>query len=68
MLNPEIRYAVRATLTGVSAAASSLLTALPDIDASELEQAGLLGIVFGLAYAGVGAASTNVEPHIGRTP
>jgi hypothetical protein len=60
------RYVLRAFLTGVAAAASSLLTAMPGLDLDDLIMAGLLGLLGGLSYAGIGAASTNVEPHIGR--
>lgn len=62
------RYVLRSFLSGVSAAASSLLTALPGISMDELMQAGLLGVLFGLGYAGIGAASQNIEPAIGRKP
>lgn len=61
-------YAVRTFLTGVAAAASSLLTSLPDLTTDDWLQAGLLGVVLGLGYAGIGAASSKLEPGIGRKP
>lgn len=66
-MNATARYVLRCVLSGVSAAASSLLTALPGISLDDAVQAGLLGVIFALAYAGIGAASANVEPNIGRT-
>jgi hypothetical protein len=62
------RYVVRCALTGIASAASSLLTALPGVSLDDLVQAGLLGVIFGLGYAGIGAASPQVEPHIGNKP
>lgn len=64
-MSPTATYAVRVFLTGVAAAASSLLTALPGITGDDLIGAVLLGLVFGLSYAGIGVASSNVEPNVG---
>ena len=60
------RYVLRCFLTGVAAAASSLLTAMPGLTLDDAIMAGLLGLLAGLSYAGIGAASTTVEPGVGR--
>lgn len=66
-MDPIWRYVIRAVLTGVSAAASSLLTAMPGLTLDDLIVAGLLGLLGGLGYAGIGAASPALEPGVGRT-
>lgn len=65
-MTPNVVYIVRVLLTGVAAAASSLLTSLPGLTGDDWLTAGLLGVVLGLGYAGIGAASTRIEPDIGR--
>lgn len=65
-MSPTVVYIVRVFFTGVAAAASSLLTALPGITGDDLIGAVLLGIVFALGYAGIGYGSTSIEPSIGN--
>lgn len=67
-MDPIYRYVLRAVLTGVASAASSLLTAMPGLSLDDLIIAGLLGLIGGLGYAGIGAASPKIEPDVGRTP
>lgn len=59
-------YVIRVILTGVAAAASSLLTALPGLTGDDLVGALLLGVVFGLGYAGIGYGSSSIEPGVGN--
>lgn len=66
-MNATGRYVLRAVLTGVAGAATSLLTAMPGLTVDDGIMAGLLGVLAGLSYAGIGAASSTVEPSIGRT-
>lgn len=65
-MSPTAVYVIRTLLTGVSAAASSLLTALPGLTSDDIIGAILLGVVFALAYAGIGVASATVEPGVGK--
>lgn len=65
-MSPTVVYIVRVFFTGVAAAASSLLTALPGISSDDLIGAVLLGIVFALGYAGIGYGSSNIEPGVGN--
>lgn len=65
-MSPPAIYVIRTILTGVAAAASSLLTALPGISGDDLIGAVLLGIVFALGYAGIGVASATIEPSVGN--
>jgi hypothetical protein len=65
-MNPVQRYLTRCVLSGVAAANAILLAALPGLDADDLTKAGLIGLGTSLAYAGIGAASQNVEPKVGN--
>lgn len=67
-MNATARYLLRCALSGVAAAQASLLTAaLADgINGNDILIAGLLAIGAALAYAGIGAAVPQVEPHIGN--
>ena len=60
------RYALRCTLFGVSACLVSLQasSAGSDLTQGELVQALIAGALAGLSYAGIGAASSSVEPSI----
>ena len=66
-MDPMWRYVIRCGLTGVAAAASSLLTAMPGLNVDDGIMAGLLGLIAALSYAGIGAGSVKLEPDIGRT-
>jgi hypothetical protein len=66
-MSATARYVFRVCLFGVSAAASSLLTAMPGLSIDDGITAALLGLLGALGYAGIGAASQNVEPTIGRS-
>ena len=63
------RYVLRCVLVGVAVAASSLQASAygSSIDQGEVINAVLAAIVGALAYAGIGAASPQVEPNIGNT-
>lgn len=65
-MNATARYAFRVFATGLSAACSSLLTSMPGLTTDDIIGAVLLGVVFGLGYAGIGAASSSVEPNVGN--
>ena len=41
---------------------------MPGLTVDDGIMAGLLGLLAGLSYAGIGAASASVEPSIGRSP
>jgi len=63
----QSRYALRCTLFGVSAFLVSLQAAATgsSLTGSEAVYALIAGGIAALAYAGIGAASPNVEPNIG---
>lgn len=67
-MDPMWRYVIRSGLTGVAAAASSLLTSMPGLTVDDGIVAGLLGVLAALSYAGIGASSSKLEPEVGRTP
>lgn len=62
------RYVLRAVLFGVSAVLVSLQasSAGSDLSQGEVVQALIAGGIAALAYAGIGAASSSVEPNIGN--
>jgi len=62
------RYLLRTVLFGVSAFVVSLQASSTgsDLETSEWRDAILAGVLAALAYAGIGAASTAVEPSIGN--
>lgn len=68
-MSPTARYVLRCVLFGVSAILVSLQASAAgsDLQSSEVVQALIAGGIAALAYAGIGAASANVEPHIGNT-
>lgn len=66
-MSATARYVLRCVLTGVAASVSSLVTAMPGFTVDDAIMAALLGILAALSYAGIGAASSAVEPSIGRT-
>ena len=59
------RFALRAVLVGVGAAAGYLIGTEP-IGAAELQHAVLVAITSGLSYAGLGALVPAIEPNVGR--
>ena len=68
-MSAAARFIVRAALVGISAANASLLTALMAGEALDARAIGILasiGLGSALAYAGIGAAVPQVEPHIGN--
>lgn len=62
------RYVLRCVLFGVSAFLVSLQASSTgsDLETSEWRNAIIAGALAGLAYAGIGAASPQVEPSIGN--
>ena len=62
------RYVFRCVLFGVSAVLVSLQasSAGSDLQSGEVVQALIAGGIAALAYAGIGAASSNVEPNVGN--
>ena len=62
------RYVLRCFLFGVAALLVSLQASSTgsDLESSEILQAFIAGGIAALAYAGIGAASTAVEPSIGN--
>ena len=62
------RYVLRCFLFGVSALLVSLQasSAGSDLESGEIVQALIAGGIAALAYAGIGAASSSVEPSIGN--
>ena len=67
-LGPTARFALRVTVVSVLAGLAVLKVALGDNDltASEIVECLYLSIGAGAAYAGIGAVSRNVEPHVAR--
>jgi len=66
-MNPGMRYLARAVLTGISGVQGSLLTTLTlgqPMDVRATSIAVLVGLGGFLAYLGIGAASSNVEPAV----
>lgn len=64
-MNPTFRYALRAGLVGLVAAASSVQAALPGLSPDEIIQAVCAGIVGVGVYAGIGYG-TPLEPSVGK--
>lgn len=62
----ESRYALRAALAGILAAAGALQAYLPDVSGGEIVQTVIAGILGAGVYAGIGAAAPQVEPSIGN--
>ncbi len=67
---PESRYALRCTLVGIGALLSSLAASTfgSDLQLGEVFLALASGFGAALGYAGLGAASPQVEPSIGNKP
>lgn len=65
-MSPLARMALRCALTGAFTANGILIAALPGISANDLTYAALTGLGSALAYAGIGAAVPQVEPHVGN--
>lgn len=63
------RFLLRTALTGIAAVQASLLTVAlssESFSTNDFVVAGLLGLGASLAYAGIGAAVPQVEPHVGN--
>jgi hypothetical protein len=62
------RYVLRCALVGIASVLVSLQasSAGTDLHWGEVLQAFIAGGIAALAYAGIGAASTSVEPNIGN--
>lgn len=60
------RFVLRAALSGAFASNGVLLSALPGITGGDALLALFTGIGSALAYAGIGAAVPQVEPHVGN--
>lgn len=65
---PTARYVLRCFLFGVSAFLVSLQASGlgSELHWGEVLNAAIAGGITGLAYAGIGAASSSVEPNIGN--
>jgi len=63
---PQSRFALRAVLVGLFAAASALRVYLPGLSWDDVAQLVSTGVVSSLGYAGIGAALPQVEPNVGR--
>ena len=65
---PTARYVLRCFLFGVSAFLVSLQASAlgSGLENNEIVNALIAGGIAGLAYAGIGAASSSVEPNIGN--
>lgn len=65
---PASRYVLRSILFGVSAFLVSLQASAlgSSLEWSEVLNAAIAGGIAGLAYAGIGAASSAVEPNVGN--
>ncbi len=66
--SPTARYVLRCFLFGLSAFLVSLQASAygSGLSQSEVINGLIAGGIAGLAYAGIGAASSSVEPHIGN--
>lgn len=64
--NVRARYALRCTLFGIASLLVSLQasSAGSDLTQGEVVQAVIAGALAALSYAGIGAASSSVEPNI----
>lgn len=62
------RFALRATLFGVSGFLVAMQAHGTPVTGSALWESVVAGGLAGLAYAGIGAAVPSVEPSIGNTP
>jgi len=67
--NVQARYVLRCVLFGVSAFLVSVQASATgsDLTWDEVLYAAIAGGIAALAYAGIGAASSSVEPSIGKT-
>lgn len=68
MFQPTTRYILRCSLIAVAAIISSLVasTVGSGLTLNEVFVALGSGFTAGMSYAGIGAASKNVEPHVGN--
>lgn len=66
--SPTARYVLRCFLVGVAALLVSLQASAAGsaLDNNEIVQAFIAAGIAGLAYAGIGAVSTAVEPNVGN--